>query len=165
MENKKKEIRDQLDHYVGLTTEPQDRQLCPPACHTQPPSWFHGGYTRCSSYCPLGGAPERETHTQTLYINFNQSALQNKHTRNESCVTDRLLVLVHRCSTELQKRHYSAGIISQITFNFPYISVKLKRCHFFLLLVSCRQTVTCETHHGLAKAANFIKRIFVRSFS
>lgn len=105
MEKRKKQIRDQLDHYVGLTTEPQDRQLCPPACHTQLPSWFHGGYTRCSSYCPLGGAPEREreTHTQTLCINFNQSALQNKHARNESCVTDRLLVLVHRCSTEPQK--------------------------------------------------------------
>lgn len=51
---------------VSLTTELQDKELYPPACHTQPPSWFHGGYTRCSSYCPLGGAPE--THTDHKLI-------------------------------------------------------------------------------------------------
>lgn len=49
-----------------LTTEPRDRGLYPPACRTQPPSWFRGGCTRCSSYCPLGGAPERETGTHTF---------------------------------------------------------------------------------------------------
>lgn len=44
----------------GLTTGPPDRRLCPPACRTRQLSWSRGGCTRCSSCCPLGGAPARE---------------------------------------------------------------------------------------------------------
>lgn len=45
---------------VCLTKGPRDRQLSPPACHTQPLSWFRGVYTHCNSCCPLGGAPEKK---------------------------------------------------------------------------------------------------------
>lgn len=45
---------------VCFTKGPLDMQLFPPACHTQPLSWFRGVYTRYNSYCPLGGAPEKK---------------------------------------------------------------------------------------------------------
>lgn len=53
-----------LVQIMRLTTEPRDRRLCPPACRTRPLSWSRGGCTRCSSCCPLGGAPAKERHAQ-----------------------------------------------------------------------------------------------------
>lgn len=83
-----------------LTSELQDRELYLPACRIQPPSWLHGGYTRYNSYCPLGGAPVRDT--------------SNKCARE-------LLFKVQKPTEKTNRDRHDVANLQQPHSNFPWL--------------------------------------------